>query len=166
MKWHYWPPHLTCLDSLTQSTPATSCLVLAREYSNKRHRERRGHGRCGGRKINAAHPDTNIFKKSKSTYQPIQSIVTCYNIPSHTHHCHYIHASMEEIDSIPCSLLTYRLFSLFFNLSQLLRALGDEGKDGSRFPRRPSLPAALSCNCQSLTSAADCRLAPAPHGGA
>lgn len=39
-------------------------------------------------------------------------------------------------------------------------------KDGSRFPRRPSLPAALSCNCQSLTSAAGCRLAWAPHGGA
>lgn len=36
VKWLYWPPHLTCLDSLRQFTPTTSCPAQARKYSTQR----------------------------------------------------------------------------------------------------------------------------------
>lgn len=62
-------------------------------------------------------------------------------------------------------LVWHRIFSLFFHLYQFWGTLRDEEKDGSRFLRGPSLPAVLPCNCQSLTSAASCRLARVPHGG-
>lgn len=71
----------------------------------------------------------------------------------------------KEMNSIPFSLTDLSAYSsIFINYWML----GNEVKkkiNGSRFPRRPSLLAVLSCNCQSLTSSGSCRLAWAPHGG-
>lgn len=47
VKWFYRPLRLTCLDSLRQSTPATSCPVQGRKYSSKRQRERHGQAQGG-----------------------------------------------------------------------------------------------------------------------
>lgn len=53
VKWLYWPPHLTYMASLRQSTTAQLCPVQGRKHSNKRQREKHG----GTKKNNAAHPD-------------------------------------------------------------------------------------------------------------
>lgn len=90
VKWLYWPPHLTYMASLRQSTTARLCPVQGRKHSNKRQREKHGGTK---KKNNAAHPDKNL-SKSNTTDHTIQPIVTSWYNPVHTHHYHNIHASM------------------------------------------------------------------------
>ena len=91
VKWLYWPPHLTCLDSLRQSTPATSCPVqvrniATRDKDNDSHRDKKEN--------QTLLPWPKHITKWKLIENTIQPIVTYWYKSFHTHHCHNIHASM------------------------------------------------------------------------
>lgn len=92
VKWLYWPPHLTCLDSLRQSTQSTSC--PGQEIQQQKKKRKTGRGTGPRTEINAAHPDKNIFKTNPNHrahtywYNPFHTPLPqhpCFNVGNQQH---------------------------------------------------------------------------------